>query len=150
IFDFSIRRGYSVRFASARDRATPSIWRRLSDAGRRVCVYNLPASFPPEELRGGIFISGFDSPVATAIDSSFVRPRSLHAELTRRFGPLVISDLNEARIGDGWHARALATLTGDVARRGEIALHLLRRDPWDAFFVLFGESDTAGHHFWMY
>lgn len=148
IFDFTLRRGYSIRFASARDRARSSIWSRAAAAGRRVAVYNLPASYPPEELPGGLFVSGFDTPVATAIDPSFVHPRVLHAELTRRHGPLVISDLNEVRIGEGWHEEALATLLRDVARRGEIALDLLRRDRWDLFFVLFGESDTAGHHFW--
>ncbi|HYC22130.1 MAG TPA: alkaline phosphatase family protein [Candidatus Bathyarchaeia archaeon] len=150
IFDFSVRHGYSIRFVSARDRGVESIWHRLAQAGLRVCVYNLPASFPPEPLPGGVFISGFDTPVATAIDPSFVQPRELHAELTRRFGPLVISDLNEARIGAGWHARALETLVTDVGRRAEIALDLLGRAPWDVFFVLFGESDTGGHHFWMY
>ncbi|MFM8412711.1 MAG: alkaline phosphatase family protein [Alphaproteobacteria bacterium] len=148
IFDFTLRRGYSIRFVSARDRARPSIWSRVAASGRRVAVYNLPASYPPEELPGGIFVSGFDTPVATAIDPSFVHPRGLHAELTRRHGPLVISDLNEVRIGDGWHEDALGVLLRDVARRGEIALDLLRREPWDLFFVLFGESDTAGHHFW--
>lgn len=150
IFDFSLREGYAVRFVSSRDRAVPSIWRRLADAGRRVCVYNLPASYPPDELPGGIFISGFDTPVATAIDPSFVHPRRLHAELTQRFGPLVISDLNEVAIGRGWHEHAREVLCRDVARRAEIALDLLRRGPWDVFFTLFGESDTAGHHFWMF
>jgi predicted AlkP superfamily phosphohydrolase/phosphomutase len=150
IFDFSLRTGYGMRFVSAADRAAPSIWKRLADAGQRVCVYNLPASFPPEPLPGGVFISGFDTPVATAIDPSFVHPRELHAELTRRFGPLVISDLNEARIDAGWHARALSVLTRDVKRRGEIARHLLERESWDVFFVLFGESDTAAHHFWAF
>lgn len=148
IFDFTLRRGYSIRFVSARDRGRPSIWSRVAASGRRVAVYNLPASFPPEELPEGIFISGFDTPVATAIDPSFVRPRGLHAELTRRHGPLVISDLNEVRVGEGWHEAAMGILLRDVARRGEIALDLLRRECWDLFFVLFGESDTAGHHFW--
>ena len=148
IFDFTLRRGYSIRFVSARDRGRTSIWSRAAAAGRRVAVYNLPASYPPEELRDGIFVSGFDTPVATAIDPSFVHPRGLHAELTRRHGPLVISDLNEVRIGERWHEEALETLLRDVARRGEIALDLLRRGRWDLFFVLFGESDTAGHHFW--
>ncbi len=150
IFDFSLRQGYGMRFVSARDRCAPSIWQRLANAGLRVCVYNLPASFPPERLPGGVFLSGFDTPVTTAIDPSFVHPRSLHRELTHRFGPLVISDLNEARIGPDWHERALEVLTRDVRRRAAIALHLLERAPWDVFFVLFGESDTAGHHFWMF
>jgi len=148
VFDFTLRRGYSIRFVSARDRGRPSIWSRVAAGGRRVAVYNLPASYPPEELPGGLFVSGFDTPVATAIDPSFVHPRGLHAELTRRHGPLVISDLNEVRIGEGWHEEALGVLLRDVARRGEIALDLLRRERWDLFFVLFGESDTAGHHFW--
>jgi predicted AlkP superfamily phosphohydrolase/phosphomutase len=150
IFDFSLREGYAVRFVSARDRAVPSIWQRLATAGRRVCVYNLPASYPPDALDDGIFISGFDTPVATAIDPSFVHPRALHAELTRRFGPLVISDLNEVSIGRGWHASARDILCRDIRRRADIAVHLLQRAPWDVFFALFGESDTAGHHFWLF
>src|SRR5262245_43840404 len=103
IFDFSVREGYGIRFLHAGDRAVPSIWRRLADAGLRVAVYNLPGAYPPEPLPGGIFISGFDTPVATAIDPSFVHPRALHGELSRRHGSLVISDLNEIRIDAGWH-----------------------------------------------
>jgi predicted AlkP superfamily phosphohydrolase/phosphomutase len=150
IFDFSLREGYAMRFVSSRDRQVPSIWQRLADAGRRVCVYNLPASYPPDPLHDGIFISGFDTPIATAIDPSFVHPRALHGELTRRFGPLVISDLNEVSIGRGWHARAREVLCRDIRRRADIAVDLLGRGPWDVFFALFGESDTAGHHFWLF
>ena len=78
IFDFTQRvpGAYRVEFVNATFRRQPSVWRHLSKAGRRVGVMGLPAAYPPEAVNG-FFISGFDSPVATGIDRSFVHPPKL-------------------------------------------------------------------------
>jgi predicted AlkP superfamily phosphohydrolase/phosphomutase len=151
IFDFTRRvpSSYRVEFLNATYCRVPSVWRLLSEAGQRVGVMGLPATYPPEPLNG-FLISGFDSPVATGIDRSFVYPPELYDEIQQAVGPYEITDFQELRIGPGWHEMALKKLLHAMQRRTEIAAYLLARESWDCFFIHFGESDTVAHHFWAF
>jgi len=151
IFDFTRRvpGTYEVAFVGSRDRRVPTIWRLLSDAGRRVAVIGVPTTYPPEPVNG-IMVGGFDSPVATGIDGSFVHPRELYAEMTRAVGPYAITDFQELTIGPGWHADALPKILAAVDRKRDLARWVLGRERWDCFMMLFGEADTTSHHFWMF
>ncbi|MBI5095561.1 MAG: alkaline phosphatase family protein [Candidatus Hydrogenedentes bacterium] len=147
VFDFTeIPRGkYELRFVNATDRKAPALWNILSDAGKRVCVLGVPGTYPPGPVNG-ILVSGFDSPVCTAIDRSFVYPESVYPEVRGwRF-----ADFQETHIGPGWHDRVLPKLLDGIATKERIALSLLEKEPWDFFMVVFGESDTVSHHFWMF
>ena len=151
IYDFTRRvpGTYRIEFINATYRRRPSLWRLLSQAGRRVGVIGLPATYPPEEVNG-FLISGFDSPVATGIDASFVQPPELYQELQKTIGAYEITDFQELRIGPGWHEMALDKLLHAAGRRTEIAATLMDREEWDCFFVHYGESDTVAHHFWAF
>ena len=149
VFDFTRRvpGTYRVEFINATYRQRPSVWHLLSKAGCRIGVMGLPATYPPEPVNG-FMISGFDSPVTTGIDGSFTHPASLYDEIRRAIGPYEITDFQELRIGPGWHEMALGKMLDALQRRTDIAAYLLDREPWDCFFVHFGESDTVAHHFW--
>ena len=151
IFDFTRRvpGTYEVAFVGSRDRRMPTMWKLLSDAGRRVAVIGVPTTYPPEPVNG-IMVGGFDSPVATGIDGSFVHPRAFYDEMTRAVGPYSVTDFQELTIGPGWHADALPKILAAVDRKRDLATYVLRRERWDCFMMLFGEADTASHHFWMF
>ena len=151
IFDFSARvpGTYRVRFVNGSHRRAPALWTRFSAAGRRVAVLTVPATYPPEPV-AGVMVSGFDSPLATAIDGSFVHPRALYGEIQGLVGRLPFADFQEVDTGPGWHADALARLLDGIERRTTLARTLLVRERWDAFMVVFGESDTVAHHFWRF
>jgi predicted AlkP superfamily phosphohydrolase/phosphomutase len=151
IFDFTRRLPgtYEIAFVSSRDRRVPTIWQLLSDAGRRVAVLGVPTTYPPEAVNG-IVVGGFDSPVATGIDGSFVHPRAFYDEMRAAVGPYTITDFQELRIGPGWHDRALPSILTAIERKRDLARYVLARERWDVFMVLFGEADTASHHFWMF
>src|SRR5437016_829381 len=140
---------YRVRFVNGSFRRVPALWTRLSAAGRRVAVLTVPATYPPEPTCG-VMVSGFDSPLATAIDGSFVHPRALYHDIQRAVGRVPFADFQEVTTGPGWHARALARLLDGVERRTRLATWLLARERWDALMVVFGESDTVAHHFWRF
>lgn len=150
-FDFTRREPgtHELAFLDARCRAVPTLHRLLSDAGRRVASIAVPTTYPPEEL-DGIVIAGFDSPVATRAESRHCAPAREWPSLRRTFGGLRFADFPERGIGPGWHARALDSLLREIARKEALCLHLLAREPWELFMVVFGESDTAAHHFWMF
>ncbi len=148
IFDFTRREGgaYAVRFVNATFRKAPTIWRILSDEGMRVCSLGIPGNYPPEPVNG-YTLSGFDTPVTTRADASFAYPASL-ADDVARAGGFPFADFQEFSIGPGWHERAVESMTEAIARKTELASRLLERERFDCFMLLFGESDTAAHHFW--
>lgn len=148
VFDFTERDGYRVRFSGARARRLATTFARLDDAGRRVALLGFPATYPPEPLRHGIAISGWDSPVAFEANPSFVHPRALWDELVARFGPMRFDDVDEFDGGPGWHAALAGRLAERIRRKRDLYLHLHARGPWDVFACYFGETDTAGHHLW--
>lgn len=152
IFDFTVHQQgqYAVRYTNASWRRQPTIWSILSGHGLRVGAMGFPTTYPPEPVNG-FMISGFDAPVTTGIDSSFVHPRELYYELKREIGPYAITEFQEIEIGPGWHRAALEGLFSTLERKMEYARYLLeKKGPWDCFGVLFGESDTAAHHFWLF
>lgn len=147
IFDFTeIAPGRrELRFVNSSFRRAPALWNILSDAGRRCCVLGVPGTYPPEPING-VMLSGFDSPVATSVDASFVYPRERYAQLKDwRF-----ADFQESDIGPGWHNMALGKLLAKIGDKERIALELFDEEPWDFYMVVFGESDTVSHHFWMF
>lgn len=148
IFDFTRREAgsYRVRFVNATFRKAPTVWRRLGDAGRRVCVVGIPGTYPPEPVNG-CMISGFDTPVTTRADRSFVYPQAWADELLGAEG-LPFADFQEFRIGPDWYRDALARLLRGIETKTRLGLRLLQRERWDCFLLLFGESDTVAHHFW--
>ncbi|MFO7975519.1 MAG: alkaline phosphatase family protein [Candidatus Hydrogenedentota bacterium] len=147
IIDFTrMREGaYGLEFVNSTQREAPALWNILSAADRRVGVLGVPATYPPEAVNG-FMVSGFDSPVCTRVDRSFVYPPERYAEVKKwRF-----ADFQETDIGPGWHAMALDKLLEGVAVKESVALRLYQREPWDFFMVVFGESDTVAHHFWLF
>src|SRR4030065_410257 len=84
IYDFMYRdpKGYRSITINATLRKGPSFWRLLGDQGKRVIVFNVPVTYPPEEVNG-IMISGFPTPPKS---KDFVYPPELREDLEREIG----------------------------------------------------------------
>jgi predicted AlkP superfamily phosphohydrolase/phosphomutase len=149
VFDFTTRVGDRVRFTGGTVRAVPTIFARLDAAGRACACVGFPATWPPERLAHGVFISGWDSPVAFEADRSFVWPPSLHDALRARFGAVRFDDVDElAADTPGWHAALPDALVARIARKQALGAWLLADRDWEVFALYFGESDTAAHYLW--
>lgn len=149
VFDFTTRVGARVRFTGGTVRAVPTVFSRLDAAGLRCACVGFPGTWPPERLRHGVFVSGWDSPVAFEADRSFVWPRELYEELRARGGGLRFDDVDElAADTPGWHSALPAALVARIERKRELASWLLGERDWDVFAFYFGESDTAAHYLW--
>lgn len=151
VLDFTqrVEGSHRVRVVGRRDRRVAALWNHLSRAGGRVAVVTVPVTYPPEEVPG-IMVSGWDSPLATGIDGSFVHPRRFHDEIRRTVGRLPFADFQEVAPGPGWHEAALASLLDGVERRTRVVELILAKERWDLLAVVFGESDTVAHHFWRF
>jgi predicted AlkP superfamily phosphohydrolase/phosphomutase len=148
IFDFTRRvpGTYDVAFVNSSFRKVTSIWQLLSQAGRRVGVLGMPGTYPPEALNG-CMISGFDSPVTTRANRSFIYPAAL-ADEVMRLGGFSFADFQEYAVGPSWYPTARQRLLQGVENKCRLAATLLERESWDCFTIVFGESDTVAHHFW--
>jgi predicted AlkP superfamily phosphohydrolase/phosphomutase len=147
IVDFTemVQGDYRVRFINSTWRKAPALWQTLSNAGKRSVVLGVPATYPPDPLNG-LMVAGFDSPVCSAPDASFVYPpERFHEVRAWRF-----AEFQESQIGPGWHARALESLLRKIDDKEAIARRLVQHEEWDFFMAVFGESDTVAHHFWLF
>jgi predicted AlkP superfamily phosphohydrolase/phosphomutase len=161
VFDFTTRDGYGVRFTAGTVRETPTWIARLDALGKRCACVGFPGTWPPEPLEHGIFLSGWDAPVAFEADRSFVWPEALFDRIVDRFGPMDFDVGEFDADADGWHDGLADLLVAKIERKVELAQWLL--DPassgpggdraaaeWDVFAFYFGESDTVAHHLWAH
>jgi len=155
IFDFTQKEpgAYRLRFVNATDRAGVSLFRRVSDAGGRVLVLGLPATFPPEPV-AGLLVCGFEAPVSSGTDERSASDPALYRRIAGRAGPWMRPELDESAQASDFHERALATLLARIDRKRDFALAAIAElraanagSLPDLTVVVFSESDTAGHHY---
>lgn len=151
VFDFASRDfdapSYRIRFTGGTVRQAPLLVERLDAEGLRCACLSFPATYPPPKLEHGMFMSGWDAPVAFEDDPSFVHPTSLHASIKARFGKTRFDDVDEFDAEKpGWHDELAAALVRRANRKVALSEWLLAKSRWDVFMVYFGESDTASHH----
>jgi predicted AlkP superfamily phosphohydrolase/phosphomutase len=155
IYDFTrLRPGsYDLEFVNGGRRRASSLWRLLSDAGRRVISISVPCTYPPEPLNG-IMLSGFDAPglggTGSRLDARGMYPPQIFDELTRETGGHPIGSFPVSEINDGRPERALKKIVQAIREKAATTRYLMQRYPWDCCMILFGESDGVGHQFWKY
>lgn len=149
IFDFWERdfSTYGFRLLNASARARPSLWRILSQRGRRVIVLNVPMTYPPEEVNG-ILVSGRDTP---GMDAEYTYPREIKPEIIAASGGRYII------VPDDWlHSQrgrpdlAREELFREIRVRFRVAEHLMEKYPWDLLWLVVSATDGAAHFFWKY
>ena len=154
IFDFTqkLPNAYRLRFVNASDRRGASLFARVGAAGGRVLALGVPATHPPEPVRG-LLVPGFDAPISAGSEAQATSDPALYRALAARCGPWMVRDLEEGAGAANWHERAAARLAERVERKTAFALEALaelrrRGEAPDLCCVVFAESDTVQHHFW--
>jgi predicted AlkP superfamily phosphohydrolase/phosphomutase len=140
---------YRIRFIDSRAREVPAIWELATRAGKRCTVLGVPGTYPPDRAVE-MMISGFDTPVTTSIDPSFVWPPSWRKKLSALVETFPLTPVQELRIGKGWHRQAWNALRESIDGKVKVAEFILREVRPDLFVIVFGESDTVCHHFWQF
>lgn len=151
MFDFTSEPDYNyhINFINSRYRRIPAFWNMAGPRGRKCAVLNFPSCYPPENING-VMISGFDCPLPSGGDRSFIHPPKLYDEILTRFGPYRISGFDQVSIQDCTLEQAFRDLLSTAEYKGNVAEWLLKRQEWDIFMVHFGEVDAACHHFWRH
>ncbi len=146
-FGLKIPGSYYLEPFSSRGRVEAStLWRILSARRQRVAAINVPMTYPPEPVNG-IMIAGFGTPDES--ESRFVYPPELMDELRAKLGPYIL-DLDWAL----YEKRGITELLEDARRmtrrRADYGLHILGREAWDLFALVFVSTDRLQHCLWQY
>lgn len=153
LYDFYRRQpeSYRLELINGGSVAGPKLWDFVGAAGKRVCVFNVPISYPPEPVNG-VMVSGMDTPGRA---SEFTFPPSFKQELLAYFPDysIEIDELEGAgrrkeRSGADPRARRRQTILAHLEQQLAVANFLLAREPWDLFFGVIVAPDRAQHLFW--
>ena len=144
IYDFVVHKPgtHELIYTNGGMRRGASLWRLLSDAGKRVVILNVPMTYPPEPVNG-LQVSGFDAP---GIDSDFIHPRAARDEITRALGEFVLRDYPQGHSPESFLRQIHVIL--DFHRR--LTFHALERYEWDFFMVVWSALDLVQHGYWQY
>ncbi|MBN2801868.1 MAG: alkaline phosphatase family protein [Deltaproteobacteria bacterium] len=151
VTDFTVKQGYKIKFTNTQRRELLTIFEHLENNNLTTSAAWFPAMYPPLKTNG-YQISGWDSPVTSNGDSSFVYPHELHKTLSNLFSDihLKFDPIDEFSNSEKWYEEASKSLISRINRRGEMALWLLKNRPVDVASFYFGETDTAAHHFYAF
>jgi predicted AlkP superfamily phosphohydrolase/phosphomutase len=147
LYDFVRRRqsSYDIEVTNASMIAAPTLFDLLSREGHRVVSLNVPFTYPPHPING-IMVSGAFAPV---IDEKSVFPANLYPvlqDLVPGYSAMLDYD---ARVPEPLAAHAKRIIQ-TIEQRETLALHLLSREPWSLFMVVFMATDWAQHAYWRF
>lgn len=135
---------YDTPLVDATSIAPPTLWRILSDAGKRLATINVPMTYPPRPVNG-IVVAGLLSPSPRQA----FWPPELYDEVVAAVGLYQVWTSIDAfdYLGvEGFVERVMA-----LARiRAATARYLFAREDWDFFMVHFQATDIIQHALWAW
>ncbi len=124
----------------------PTIWERLTAAGRRSLIVDPILAWWPSKMEG-VFLSGWQFE-DRMVSRGLSLPGGIRRDLGRRLG-------RPPRLDDVYGTRQVQELLRWrdhlVAAPGRVAdatIDLLKRERFDLIWLNFGAAHKAGHHFW--
>lgn len=143
VFDFIHPHGNSFDLVNSTRIRQPTIWQRLSSAGYRVGVLNVPVTYPPQPLNG-YMITGILSP--KGVDISY--PAGLLEQYEQKLGHYRVAP--NVQYKPGIEAEYLVDMYDLIRVHGEWAVHLLQHEPVDVMMVHFIALDLMMHALWRF
>ncbi len=121
----------------------PRVWDILSRHGKRVCLLNVPQTYPVSPVNG-IMISSFLTP---STDSPYTYPPDLKPEVERVADGYMIDCENFRTEDKKWLLDQIYEMTD---KRFRVAKWLLQRERWDFFMLVEMGTDRIQHGFWKF
>jgi predicted AlkP superfamily phosphohydrolase/phosphomutase len=141
ILDFTQRLPNSYRTHITTRTREATLWGMLNQRGLRVCVTNVPQTYPPEKVNG-IMVTGLGTPA----HNPFTYPAGLGAELEAN-GYNINSKVSYR---PGNEMAFLESAISTEERNVELTIQLLQRVKWDLFVTVLRFTDQVPHFFWRY
>ncbi|MFW6156990.1 MAG: alkaline phosphatase family protein, partial [Armatimonadota bacterium] len=147
IFHFTnpVRGSYQFAQIDARARYAPTVWRMLSEAGKRVAALNVPVSYPVEPVEG-VMVAGWLCP--SPASDGFTHPPELARRLADEFGDYPIHPDVRRHAAAGRYDEVARVARRGIETKLEAARRLLRRERPDVLCVVVTETDSLQHWCW--
>jgi len=152
----SSKKGDEQRIVDGRSIQSSTLWDILGHFGRKVGVINVPMSYPPRPVNGFMITCLLTPPTANV----FSYPASLSKSLTdykidldRFIADKPFSMTKDQGSNPPVVEPSLELVNEFLAmeqKRGQVALELMRSEPWDVFMVTFTATDRMGHYLWPF
>lgn len=141
IYDFRHQKPgtYQVRLVHAGLRAAPTIWHYLSQAQVSFACLEVPGTYPPENLPGGVMVAGWDKP---AFGPEACSPPQLHTELVAA-GVTRLDDYHPVRRQPLDWGRFLATLEERIRLAAHVSIAVRPR----VFMQVLTPTDHFAHQY---
>ena len=143
VFDFIQPSGANYTLVNASKIKQPTIWQRLSAAGYRVGVLNVPVTYPPSEV-DGFMVTGILSPK----DGQFCYPPDLIDRYKGELGAYRIAPNIQYKAGN--EEAYIADIYSLIRAHGDWALALMAGETWDVMMVHFIALDIMMHALWRF
>ncbi|HZD10849.1 MAG TPA: alkaline phosphatase family protein, partial [Candidatus Binatia bacterium] len=143
VFDFIQPTGADFSLVNSTKIRQPTIWQRLSAAGLKVGVLNVPVTYPPQKING-FMVTGILSPKSGQI----CYPPDLIARYRDRLGDYHVAPTMQFKQGiEDSYVQDIYDL---IRAHGDWALALMEEEPWDVLMVHFIALDIMMHAMWRY
>lgn len=143
VFDFIQPSGSNFSLVNASKIKEPTLWQRLSAAGYRVGVLNVPVTYPPQPLNG-FMVTGILSPKGSEI----CYPADLISRYQDELGDYRVAP--NIQYKPGIEAEYIEDIYALIRAHGEWALRLMRAEPCDVLMVHFIALDIMMHALWRF
>jgi predicted AlkP superfamily phosphohydrolase/phosphomutase len=134
---------YRVRLTDERDMPVDSFWTRLSQAGYRSAVVDIPHCKLDRNING-IHVINWMTHFKT-VEGFATAPAELADELMHRFGLDPVPHCNDIDHSPDGLAQFTEALLDRVAKRTEYGLELIASGRFDLLAIGYGESHCVGH-----
>ena len=131
-----------LSFVNATLRKVQPVWTILSNNMKSVGIFNVPVTYPPEEVDGFV-ISGMFTPEGA---QDAIYPSALEKEIESEFGRYQI----ECRRHSNPYKYLKILIAEEIEKKTEQARYLMNKKKPDFFFTVFLATDRAQHFFWKY
>lgn len=133
-----------VRINNATQRRVEPFWNLAGRAGKRVCVINVPVTYPADKING-CMISGWDAPSIQS--KGFTCPPELIDEITNQFHDYPLAP-SIKKFSSTQPDLAIEDLHRVLDLRIALSKYMLGKEDWDIFITVLTETDQAQHFFW--
>lgn len=128
-------------------RSGATLWKLLSEDGRKVIVLNCPTTYPPEEVNG-VMISCFLTPSGK---KDYIYPQELLEDIEKKFGPYPLylkTMLFSANLSARNVKRFLEELREELLYKFNVAHYLLDQISPDLLMIHVWGTDRIQHELW--
>jgi len=152
-WDFTYRNDYSygqpeLVSSKVRDERVDTLYKILSEQGKRIAIINIPVTYPPPEIPNGYSISSFMTP---SLDSQFTYPASLKEEIKKIIGEYIIdastSDMNFRHMDKEVVLKRIYDMD---KQRFELTKYFIKDKNCDFVFTVVMGTDRMPHLFYRY